>query len=398
MGIMYGLWVVIQVIIGYNLVYSFILLLMWLVSKQKLEVSKNKSIEPDYAIIVTAYEQTHTIPFVIKSILALNYQKFTVYVVADKCDVSDLKFEDPRIIILRPETTLGSNTKSHRYALDNFLRPHEIITIIDSDNLVDSEYLNELNMYFEQGFLAVQGIRKAKNLDTTLSCLDAARDIYYHFFDGKILFELGSSATLSGSGMAFTHQLYDEFLNQNNVQGAGFDKVLQAWLVLQDKRIAFAENAIVYDEKTSKSDQLVNQRSRWINTWFRYSRLGFTVIFQGVKNLSKNQLIFGTVLLRPPLFLFLLFAIISIATNLFLGLFFSIAVWSLAIAIFITLFFVALKRSQADIRIYKSLLNIPQFMFYQILSLARIRNANQRSVATKHSHDINDVSLGGDQK
>jgi hypothetical protein len=47
------------------------------------------------------------------------------------------------------------------------------------------------------GFAAVQGERKAKNLDTTYACLDAARDIYYHFYDGKLLFHIGSSATLA---------------------------------------------------------------------------------------------------------------------------------------------------------------------------------------------------------
>jgi hypothetical protein len=62
--------------------------------------------------------------------------------------------------------------------------------------LVEPEYLHELDRYFNAGFSAVQGIREAKNLNTTYACLDAARDIYYHFYDGKILFGIGSSATL----------------------------------------------------------------------------------------------------------------------------------------------------------------------------------------------------------
>ncbi|MFX8758778.1 glycosyltransferase, partial [Acinetobacter baumannii] len=88
-----------------------------------------------------------------------------------------------------------------------------------------------LNEMFNKGFSAVQGERKAKNLNTTFACLDAARDIYYHFYDGKILFEAGASATLAGSGMAFTVELYKQCLEKSNVSGAGFDKVLQKEIV-----------------------------------------------------------------------------------------------------------------------------------------------------------------------
>ncbi len=80
-------------------------------------------------------------------------------------------------------------------------------------------------MYFKQGYQAVQGIREAKNLDSTYACLDAAQDIYYHFYDGKVLFGAGSSATLAGSGMAFSTALYETVLGHLDVAGASFDKV-----------------------------------------------------------------------------------------------------------------------------------------------------------------------------
>src|SRR5690606_32774833 len=119
--------------------------------------------EGDYAIIVTAYEQTHMLPAVVSSILKIRHKRYLVYVVADNCDISDLSFGDERVILLRPETILASNTRSHFFAIKHFKRAHNRLTIIDSDNLVDPEYLNELDRYFEKGFEAVQGVRKAKN-------------------------------------------------------------------------------------------------------------------------------------------------------------------------------------------------------------------------------------------
>jgi cellulose synthase/poly-beta-1,6-N-acetylglucosamine synthase-like glycosyltransferase len=298
-----------------------------------------------------------------------------------------LHFSDPRVVVLKPEKIIASNTGSHFYAIRHFQRPHHRLTIIDSDNLVDAEYLNELNHYFDKGYHAVQGVRAPKNLDSTFACLDAARDIYYHYYDGKILFGAGSSATLAGSGMAFTTRLYRECLEHLEVRGAGFDKVLQYQVVKRGYRIAFAEKAIVWDEKTTQSDQLVKQRARWINTWFRYFGYGFDLIKKGLFRGSLNQWLFGIVLLRPPLFIFLLLSVACLLVNLFIAPAAAI-VWLLGIVLFIAAFTVSLIYSDTDRKIYRSLLNIPKFIFFQVLSLTKVMRANKYSVATQHFHKV----------
>jgi cellulose synthase/poly-beta-1,6-N-acetylglucosamine synthase-like glycosyltransferase len=269
--------------------------------------------------------------------------------------------------------------------MENFVRKHDRISIIDSDNLVHRDFLTELNKSFYKGFVAVQGVRKAKNLDTTIAALDAARDLYYHFYDGKILFELGSSATVSGSGMAFNSKVYYDFLIHNPVKGAGFDKVLQFWLVKKKHRIAFCEHAIVYDEKTSRKDQLVQQRSRWINTWFKYFKYGFHLILAGSRNRNLNQFLFGVVLLRPPLFIFITLSGLLMLVNLFISVT-CFMVWLLAFFMFVFSFYLSLVNSNADQRIFRSLVNIPSFVYFQFISLLKSRNANKKSVATKHYH------------
>jgi cellulose synthase/poly-beta-1,6-N-acetylglucosamine synthase-like glycosyltransferase len=375
-------WIIFQVIIGYNLVLPFLLYIFYkLVKKKQPEALMLK--EYDYAIIVTAYEQTGLLPAVVASLLEVNYSNYLIYIVADNCDISTLNFTDPRVVLLRPEKVLASNTRSHLYAIANFKRDHEILTIIDSDNLTDANYLNELNVFFDAGFEAVQGVRAAKNLNTTYACLDAARDIYYHFYDGEVLFELGSSATLSGSGMAFKTDLYKACFDNLDITGAGFDKVLQAQILRMDKRIAFAKKAIVYDEKTSDSEQLVNQRSRWINTWFKYFGYGFDILLRGVRRFDFNQFLFGIILLRPPLFIFILLSGLCGLINIFIFPIYSL-IWIIAFGLFILSFIIALKNHATDPRIYKSLINIPKFIYFQLLSLVHARKANKRSVATKH--------------
>lgn len=383
------IWILFQLLIGYNLVLPFVLYISYLLSRKRKKGAMRHS-NGDYAVIVTAYEQIDLLPAVVASLLRMDHANFLVYVVADKCDVSSLHFNDERVIVLRPPEVLASNTKSHFYAIRHFARNHNRLTIIDSDNLADVNYLKELDKYFDAGFLAVQGQRKAKNLNTTYACLDAARDIYYHFYDGLVLFTIGSSATLAGSGMAFTTTLYRECLEHQDVQGAGFDKVLQAAIVTRGYRIAYAHDAIVYDEKTSRSDQLVKQRARWINTWFRYFGFGFTIMSKGAAHFNRNQFVFGWVLLRPPLFIFLLLSAMCLAVNIFISPLTAL-IWLSALFLFVTGFAIALASSETDTRIYKSLKNIPQFVFFQVLSLLKVRKANQHSVATTHYQDNKEI-------
>ncbi|MGG7663636.1 glycosyltransferase [Dyadobacter sp. BHUBP1] len=383
MKILEWIGLVIQVGIGYNLVFPVFLLLIY--GLRKAVIFRRPAVDstlPDYGIIVTAYEYTAQLPAVVGSLLQLNYDRYHVYVVADKCDISNLHFPTDKVLLLRPEQVLGSNTRSHFYAIRRFIRPHTHLTIIDSDNLTDPEYLNELNAYFNQGYEAVQGVREAKNLDTTLACLDAARDIYYHFYDGKVLFGAGSSATLAGSGMAFSTGLYEKVLGHLDVTGAGFDKVLQEGIVSRGYRIAFAGKAIVYDEKTTGSDQLVKQRARWINTWFKYFAYGFKILFKGITRFSLNQVLFGLVLLRPPLFIFLLLSVFFMLLHLLIAPVLSL-VWLIGLVVFVLGFYIALKSSPTDPKIYQSLVNIPKFMFYQLTALVNARRANKISVATR---------------
>ncbi|MDN3585402.1 glycosyltransferase [Pedobacter aquatilis] len=386
------IFILFQALIAIHLVFPFILFLTQRFTRKSKRAINNSVIEADYAIIVTAYQQTTLVPMAVDSILKLNYNNYLIYVVADNCDISELNFDNDKVVVLRPEVELASNIKSHFYAIDNFKRPHNRLTIIDSDNLVHSEYLNELNYSFNQGFQAVQGIREEKNLNTQYACLDAAGDIYYRYTDRQLLFDNGSSASLSGSGMAFTVALYKDCLQELKTSGAGFDKILQYEILKRKLRIAFAEKAIVYDEKTSKSEQLVKQRARWINTWFKFFKLGLKLNMTSILNLNKNQFLFSIMLLRPPLFiLFALSAICFLVSIFIMPL--AIIAWILSGLVFIFIFYKSLANFNADKRIYDSLKSVPKFVFFQVLALIKANKANQISVATKHDQQssINDI-------
>ena len=384
-NVLFILWIVFQTIVGLILIFPVLSYIAFLFVKTKITQAKDHS-ESDYAILVTAYKDVSNIPYLVQSLLQLKYSNYIIYIIADDCPEFKLDVDQSKVIILRPETILKNQVKSHFYAIDHFRRKHERLTIIDSDNLVDPDFLINLDKAFDHGEEAVQGVRKAKNLDTSYACLDAANEIYYFFYDRKILYSIGSSCMLAGSGMAFTVKLYKACLENYQSSGAGFDKILQKDIVNRGFRIGYAEMALVFDEKTSQPEQLVKQRARWNNAWFRHFNSGLLLMWKGIKLISINRFLFGFLIVRPPLFILLVVSFLILVTNFFLNPFAAI-IWIILISIFVLGFFIALYNSNTDKRIYKSLIHIPKFMFLQMLSLFKTRKANQFSVATVHMHN-----------
>ncbi|HMR83046.1 MAG TPA: glycosyltransferase [Niabella sp.] len=377
-------WFLLQIIIGISFWVPVLLFVIGKFRKKKRLSLDEKEKEPfDYAIVVTAYQQVGLIEHVVQSILNIKYNNYLIYVVADNCDVSGFHISHGKLRILQPPNVLASNIRSHFYAIENFEREHDIITIIDSDNLVSADYLTELNVFFAAGYKAVQGVRKAKNLNTVYACLDEAGDIYYRYVDRKLSFDAGSSASLAGSGMAFLVDIYKKCLKEKHMSGAGFDKVLQYELLKRNEQIAFAEKVVVYDEKTAKSDQLVKQRARWINTWFRFWILGLRMMISSVAKLNWNQFAFALMLMRPPLFLMMLIVGVLCLVNIFVSPWMLIY-WGITLLVFAGIFAKALRYFKADQEIYKSIKYAPRFMFYQFIALLKAKKANKISVATQH--------------
>ncbi|RYG44693.1 MAG: hypothetical protein EOO01_19030, partial [Chitinophagaceae bacterium] len=320
---------------------------------------------------------------VISSLLKTDHPAFMIYVVADNCEPYEYYDPSGRVVILHPEPALTNQVKSHFFAIKNFKRDHNRLVIIDSDNLLEPGFLKAIDHWFSKGYAAVQGVRTAKNHNTPLACLDAINELYYLFYDRKILFAIGSSSMLSGSGMAFTTDLYKKCLGDSNTSGAGFDKVLQYAILSSGYRIAFEEKAIVYDEKTAHADQLVKQRARWNNTWFRFFPFSLKLMAQGIYKLSINRFLFGFILFRPPLFILVILTGILTISNLFITPVVSLY-WVVAGLIFVSGFLLALRRMHAPQELYSALKYIPKFILLQVRSLFKTKKANQYSVATEH--------------
>lgn len=153
------------------------------------------------------------------------------------------------IILLKANYEKSSKAKALNFAIDN-LDPnkYDIVVILDADNLVEPDFLNEINKTFEAGIKAVQTHRTAKNRNTEIAVLDGISEEVNNSIFRRGHVNLGISSALIGSGMAFDYSWFRN--NVKHLHTAGEDKELEVLLLKQRIFIEFLDYVWVYDEKT----------------------------------------------------------------------------------------------------------------------------------------------------
>lgn len=384
------IFIIIQVIFAvYLLLPGFLLLVHYIIKpfsgtnykSHKKKVDKDF----DFAAIVTAHQDTRFIAPLVDSFLKQTYHKFKLYVVADDCDISGLNFNDERIVILKPEPALHAKIKSIRHSVNNFHRPHDVMIIFDSDNLVHPEYLEVLNHYFQRGYRAVQTHMLSKNFDTVYAKLDSVGHIFNNFTERTSRMDMGFSSCILGLGIAVETKLYGEIMYKDGL--GGFDKKLQAEMIKKIPKLAFAEEAIVYDEKVDDGKTLERQRTRWIHAYFKYFNDNWKILLAGLKGFNLNRIYFGFTALRPPLFITLGAGLLFLVVNLFLDTSMALA-WTAVITLFILSFVLIVISQSRQKGMASALFYIPVFVMRQVIALLNMKKASHSFLKTEHTRVI----------
>jgi cellulose synthase/poly-beta-1,6-N-acetylglucosamine synthase-like glycosyltransferase len=366
----------------------FILYLLSGGSPKRNAVNRYKKvtdIEYEFAAIITAHQDTRFIAPFVDSFIKQSHRKFKVYVVADDCDISNITFADERIILLSPPKALHSKIKSIQFAISNFKNEPDALIIFDSDNLVHPNYLKNLNQYFQRGFKVVQTHMLSKNTDNTYARLDSMGHIYYTFYERLVKMQLGMSSAILGLGIAIDFTLYKEISYQNTI--GGFDKKLQSQLARKVKQIAFAEDAIVYDEKVEDAAVLQKQRTRWIYSYFGHFKESWLLTKAGIKNGNTGQILLGASMLRPPMILLIL-AMVTLAV---LSIFIAPVLlywWAAVVCLFVLTFILTIATQSRQKGMLQSIKHLPLLVISQLKSLLKIKKAKQNFLKTEHKRIV----------
>lgn len=381
------------------LLIFFLLLPTWnvffsLFTSEKLKAPKQPR-NFDFGNIITAYKNVDIAKGLVKSLLKQRHTNHHIYLVADGCDLRNWDIEDERLTVLLPDQPLNLKAKSIIHGIENFVREHDYITVFDADNLAHPDFLSEMNRYANAGYVAIQGQRTAKNLDTLMACADALGEFYKNYIDRVAPYRLGSSAVISGSGMAVESELYKAYLASPEIeQGKHLwkkmlqeDKILQNFLLRKNTKIAYAWDAICYDEKVTSADAVETQRSRWLFSYFQNIPNSLGILRRAILNFSWNQWLFGLVTIAPPMFIMLATAVGLAVLGLFINPWVSLALIA-ADAIFVLTIFWTLRLSNAPKQVWSAVAAMPNFVLRQVKGLFKMANPNKNFKHTEHKVSV----------
>lgn len=386
LNLLLGLFIIIQVIFILYLFSPLMLLVFSTIIGKKdlnkyLRSRKVYDRDFDFAAIITVHQDTRFIAPFIDSFLKQTYKKFNVYIIADDCDISGIKISDDRIKIICPTTPLNSKVKSIQYAVDCFDKQHDVMVIFDSDSLVHPNYFERLNAYFQSGYDAVQCITISKSLNTSMAKVETLGWVFTTFIERASRMMLGLSSTVSGNGIAIKIALYKD-INYVDSLG-GFDKRLQTFLMMKLDEIAFARDAVVFEEKTNDSRSFETQRTRWIYSYFKYFNDNWLIFKEGLRKINFNKLFFGFSAMRPPLFLTVGIGFLCMLINLFIDPFISL-VWFLTLAVFVFTF-VGISTTKGYQRgLSNAIFLLPKIVFLQFKALFQMGKASKSFMKTAH--------------
>ena len=166
------------------------------------------------------------------------------------------------ITLLTPVFEKSSKAKAMQYAINQLSSDFDNVVVLDADNVVQPDFLHNLNILCNAGYEVIQCHRCAKNSNNDVAMLDGASEEINNTIFRKAHNRLGLSSALIGSGMCFTYDLFRK--NVFQLSTAGEDREMEALLLKQGVFIKYAAEIHVFDEKVSNKDNFQRQRMRWM--------------------------------------------------------------------------------------------------------------------------------------
>ena len=222
-----------------------------------------------FMAIIPAHNEEAVVANLVESLKNQTYNKdlYDIYVIADNCTDNTAKVakEAGAIVYERFDTV----NKTKGYALNWFLAqkikedaPYDAFFIFDADNIVDKNFIKNMNKKLCQGEDVVQGYRDIKN--PTDSWVTAGYALFYwtmHRFYHLARYNLGLSPLLNGTGFMVRFDVVKP--NGWDTETLTEDIEFSLKRIIKGKKLGWATDAIVYDEQPVGFKQSWSQRSRW---------------------------------------------------------------------------------------------------------------------------------------
>lgn len=285
--VIYATTAIFQLVVFALMMYYFILAFFGF--KRKSE-NKNYTPTKKFAMIVAAHNEEVVIGKLIESMLNQNYPRelFDIFVIADNCTDNTAKIARKYGVYVYER--FNKEQKGKGYALEwmfdkifKMQKKYDAVAIFDADNLVSKNWCKEINSKMLEGYKVVQGYIDSKNPNDSW----IASSYSIAFWTQNRMYQLarsnvGLSNQIGGTGFAIDVDILKKF-------GWGAtclteDLEFSCKLILNDEKVGWAHDAIIYDEKPLTLKQSWVQRRRWMQGFTDVaSRYFFKLLKKGIK-------------------------------------------------------------------------------------------------------------------
>lgn len=278
--------------------YQFMYMLVPYIIKDR----PRKPVKPHrYAVLISARNEEAVIAKLIESIRRQSYDLglVTTFVVADNCTDATARVaaEAGAVVFERFDTSRVGKGYALRYLLrkiDELFpeRPFDGYFVFDADNVLEENYIEEMNKTFSDGYEIVTSYRNSKNFgDNWISSGYALWFLRESQFLNHARMKLGTSCAVSGTGFLFSQKVLDEcggwnfFLLTEDIQFT-IDRVTSGEI------IGYCPRAVFFDEQPTSFAQSWRQRMRWSRGYLQvlwyYGKRMIRGIFRPRKAISRR--------------------------------------------------------------------------------------------------------------
>lgn len=283
------IWLLVSCCYLYQVYY---IIYMILKRREKEPLSLNNKINK-IGIIISARNEEAVIGHLLDSINAQNYPRdmIDVYVIADNCSPEDKTAEISEskganvVIRNRPDLVGKGYALDYLFStMDDNLNGCAAFIVLDADNVLDKNYVAEMNKVFNKGYRVITSYRNSKNYGS--NWISAGYALWF-MRESKYLNEarmnLNISCAISGTGFLVHSDIIKKaggwkyFLLTEDIEFT-IDNVTKG------EKIGYAKNAVLYDEQPVKFSQSWRQRMRWAKGFYQ-------VMGKHGKNLAYNAFV-----------------------------------------------------------------------------------------------------------
>ena len=268
----------------YQIVYVFI---RWFSKEKEFGAAKPRR----YAVVISARNESAVLGELLESVRKQDYpsELLDVYVVADNCTdhTAQVARAHRAVVFERYDRVRVGKGHALNYLFSQIetlagIETYDGYLVLDADNVLDENYVKEMNKVFARGYPVVTSYRNSKNYGS--NWISAGYALWFlresKYLNGARM-QCGTSCAISGTGFLISSKI----VRANNGWKHHLlteDIEFSVDSVIQGECIGYCEKAVLYDEQPLDFKTSWYQRLRWTKGFYQVFGKYSGALFRGI--------------------------------------------------------------------------------------------------------------------